>query len=133
VPHDPFRLHIDFDDPLVPRSTIEDVPVRQEQVEDGRVQPVETRTGNARDANRALLSPAARRIYEALRLVLGLPASHERPFVRNDDEQALDGAIAAISADSPMDRLSTTHLEYRSSPERYAAPPRTAGAAEAPA
>lgn len=48
---------------------------------------------------RPLLSPASRRLYEALREIIGRPASETRPYVWNDDEQALDLHVAALAAD----------------------------------
>jgi phenylalanine ammonia-lyase len=45
------------------------------------------------------LSPATRRLYEALREVIGKPPSAERPYVWDDNEQALDEHIQRIVAD----------------------------------
>jgi phenylalanine ammonia-lyase len=48
---------------------------------------------------RATLSPETARLYQAVRDVVGRPASAERPYVWNDDEQRLDEQIALIAAD----------------------------------
>ena len=48
---------------------------------------------------RATLSPRGRRLYEAVRDVLGVKPSRERPYIRNDDEQALDRHIHLIDDD----------------------------------
>lgn len=55
---------------------------------------IQTGTGDPR----GLLSPATRRLYEVARALLGR-ASDGQPYVRNDDEQELDRAIAALAAD----------------------------------
>ena len=46
---------------------------------------------------RPLMGPGTRRLYEAVRLVLGCPADRSRPLVRNDDEQQLDTLVAALA------------------------------------
>lgn len=48
---------------------------------------------------RACLAPATVPLYEAVRTVIGRPASAERPYVWNDDEQVFDLHIAGIAAD----------------------------------
>jgi phenylalanine ammonia-lyase len=48
---------------------------------------------------RSHLSPATVRLYEAVREVIGKPPSKERPYVWNDNEQALDEHIQCIVAD----------------------------------
>ncbi len=48
---------------------------------------------------RACLSPATVAIYEAVKGVVGSPASESRPLVWDDDEQSLDTWIAALGAD----------------------------------
>lgn len=50
------------------------------------------------DARRSL-SPATARLYEAVREVVGVPPSPDRPYLFNDDEQALDAHMARIAAD----------------------------------
>jgi phenylalanine ammonia-lyase len=45
------------------------------------------------------LSPATLPLYEAVRYVVGKPASADKPFIRNDNEQPLDYLVAAIAAD----------------------------------
>jgi phenylalanine ammonia-lyase len=46
---------------------------------------------------RPLLAPATRRLYEAMRAVLGCPIDASRPLVRNDDEQQLDALVASVT------------------------------------
>jgi phenylalanine ammonia-lyase len=48
---------------------------------------------------RATLSPATRDLYLAIRNVVGQPPSAERPYVWDDNEQALDEHIAKIATD----------------------------------
>jgi phenylalanine ammonia-lyase len=48
---------------------------------------------------RATLSPGTSGLYEAVRAVVGVPPSVERPYVWNDNEQILDIHIARIAAD----------------------------------
>ncbi|MBD2500516.1 HAL/PAL/TAL family ammonia-lyase [Anabaena azotica] len=48
---------------------------------------------------RATLSPATRDLYVAIRDVVGQPPSADRPYIWNDDEQALDEHIAKIAID----------------------------------
>ncbi len=48
---------------------------------------------------RACLSPATCRLYEAIREVVDQPASTQRPYIWNDNEQVLDLHIARITAD----------------------------------
>lgn len=50
------------------------------------------------DASRCL-SPETRTLYLAVKEVVGQPPSAERPYIRNDDDQALDEHIARIAAD----------------------------------
>jgi histidine ammonia-lyase len=45
------------------------------------------------------LSPATRGLYQAVRDVVGKPSSSDRPYIWNDNEQALDEHIAAIADD----------------------------------
>ena len=47
----------------------------------------------------ATLSPATRDLYMAVRNVVGVPPSGDRPYIWNDHEQALDIHIAQIAAD----------------------------------
>ncbi|HEY7771507.1 aromatic amino acid ammonia-lyase [Longimicrobium sp.] len=65
------------------------------------VQAVDLRTHEARghyDARACLSAPGAR-LYEAVREVVGRPPSARRPYVWNDDEQALDEHIARLAGD----------------------------------
>lgn len=55
------------------------------------------RTGDADP--RPLLSPATRRLYEVTRALIGRAPERNRPYVTNDDEQALDLATAALAMD----------------------------------
>jgi phenylalanine ammonia-lyase len=48
---------------------------------------------------RATLSPATRDLYLAIRNVVGQPPSAERPYIWDDNEQALDEHIAKIATD----------------------------------
>jgi phenylalanine ammonia-lyase len=48
---------------------------------------------------RICLSPATTALYESVREVVGCPPSAERPYIRNDDEQALDDHIRRIAND----------------------------------
>ncbi|MFN6450856.1 MAG: aromatic amino acid ammonia-lyase [Nostoc sp. EfeVER01] len=48
---------------------------------------------------RATLSPATRDLYLAIRNVVGRPPSAERPYIWDDNEQALDEHIAKIATD----------------------------------
>jgi phenylalanine ammonia-lyase len=52
---------------------------------------------------RAALSDDTARLYEAVLEVLGVRPSEDRPYVRNDDEQALDIHIAGITSDIAED------------------------------
>ena len=65
------------------------------------VQAVDLRTyGLAEHYNAAeCLSPATRQLYLAIREIVGQPASADRPYIRDDHEQALDEHIALITAD----------------------------------
>jgi len=65
------------------------------------VQAVDLRTYIAADHYdaRATLSPATRDLYLAVRDVVGQPPSPDRPYIRNDHEQALDEHIARIAQD----------------------------------
>ena len=65
------------------------------------VQAVDLRTYVATDHYdaRATLSPATRDLYMAVRDVVGQPPSPDRPYIRNDHEQALDEHIARIAQD----------------------------------
>jgi phenylalanine ammonia-lyase len=47
----------------------------------------------------AALSPASGRLYQAVLNVTGRPASKERPFLWNDNEQFLDAHVAAVAGD----------------------------------
>jgi phenylalanine ammonia-lyase len=65
------------------------------------VQGVDLRTHQAKghyDA-RCCLSPASVRLYDAVREVVGRAPSARRPYVWNDDEQALDEHIARLADD----------------------------------
>ena len=65
------------------------------------VQAADLRTGAAAghyDA-RKTLSAATRPIYTAVREVVSQPPSENRPYIRNDNEQALSAHISAIAAD----------------------------------
>jgi phenylalanine ammonia-lyase len=65
------------------------------------VQGVDLRTHQAKghyDARRCL-SPASARLYDAVREVVGRAPSARRPYVWNDDEQALDEHIARLAGD----------------------------------
>ena len=48
---------------------------------------------------RAYLSPATRALYETVREVVGCPPTAERPYIKNDNEQALDDHIRRIAYD----------------------------------
>ncbi|MDJ0736259.1 MAG: aromatic amino acid ammonia-lyase [Nostocaceae cyanobacterium] len=48
---------------------------------------------------RATLSPATQDLYMAVRNVVGRPPSQDRPYVWNDNEQALDSHISKIADD----------------------------------
>lgn len=48
---------------------------------------------------RHCLSPATQRLYTAVREVAGQPPSEGRPYIRNDNEQALSDHIQRIAAD----------------------------------
>ena len=48
---------------------------------------------------RTLLSPATLPLYEAVRQVVGSRPSPDRPYIRNDDEQALEEHIERIALD----------------------------------
>jgi phenylalanine ammonia-lyase len=48
---------------------------------------------------RETLSPATLPLYKAVRAVVGRPASADRPYIRNDNEQPLDLHISSIAAD----------------------------------
>lgn len=65
------------------------------------VQAVDLRTYVAADHYdaRATLSLATRDLYLAVRDVVGQPPSPDRPYIRNDHEQALDEHIARIAQD----------------------------------
>jgi phenylalanine ammonia-lyase len=45
------------------------------------------------------VSPTTRELYLAVREVVGVPPSADRPYIRNDNEQPLDDHIARIAAD----------------------------------
>jgi phenylalanine ammonia-lyase len=65
------------------------------------VQSVDLRTkkiANHYDASQCL-SPATRQLYLAIKEVVGKASSEERPYIWNDNEQALDEHIALIAAD----------------------------------
>jgi len=65
------------------------------------VQSVDLRTkkiANHYDASQCL-SPATRQLYLAIKEVIGKAPSTERPYIWNDNEQALDEHIALIAAD----------------------------------
>ncbi len=65
------------------------------------VQAVDLRTYLVADHYDAseCLSPATRQLYLAVREVVGVPPSADRPYIRNDNEQPLDDHIARIAAD----------------------------------
>lgn len=48
---------------------------------------------------RACLSPASARLYAAVREVVGVPITKERPYVWDDGEHPLDASVAAIAED----------------------------------
>lgn len=48
---------------------------------------------------RVCLSPASRQLYEAVKRVLGVPFSEDRPYIWNDNEQFLDNHILKIVVD----------------------------------
>jgi phenylalanine ammonia-lyase len=52
---------------------------------------------------RACLSPATARLYQAVREVVGKPPSEQRPYIWNDNEQALDEHIQRLVADIEAD------------------------------
>ena len=65
------------------------------------VQSVDLRTkkiANHYDASQCL-SPATRQLYLAIKEVVSKAPSEERPYIWNDNEQALDEHIALIAAD----------------------------------
>jgi phenylalanine ammonia-lyase len=64
------------------------------------VQAVELRAGilTGRHDPRAVLSPATRPLYEAIRAALGRIPDDSRPLVFNDHEQRLDEYIATLAA-----------------------------------
>jgi len=65
------------------------------------VQSVDLRTkkiANHYDASQCI-SPATRELYLAVKEVVGKPPSAKRPYIWNDNEQALDEHIALIAAD----------------------------------
>ncbi|MEZ4862671.1 MAG: aromatic amino acid ammonia-lyase [Caldilineaceae bacterium] len=69
------------------------------------VQGVDLRTHRRQghfDAS-VVLSPATKVLYDAVRLVTGVPVRQDRPFIWNDDEQFLDEYIADIAADIACD------------------------------
>ena len=45
------------------------------------------------------LSQATARLYDAVREVIGVPPSADRPYIWNDHEQSLDLHIARLAAD----------------------------------
>ena len=65
------------------------------------VQAVDLRTHLVADHYDAseCVSPATRQLYLAVREVVGVPPSADRPYIRNDNEQPLDDHIARIAAD----------------------------------
>ena len=71
------------------------------------VQAVDLRTYKIAGHYNALetLSPMTAKLYTAMREVVGRPASHERPYIWNDDEQALDQHISAIVSDITNDGI----------------------------
>lgn len=65
------------------------------------VQAVDLRTrliGGHYDA-RTHLSPGTALLYEAVRTTVGSPISRDRPYIWNDDQQAMDDHIARIAED----------------------------------
>ena len=69
------------------------------------VQAVDLRTymrAHHYDASQCL-SPATQRLYVAIHNVVGKPLSADRPYLWNDDEQALDEHIDLITADIAAD------------------------------
>jgi phenylalanine ammonia-lyase len=63
---------------------------------------------------RTHLSPASSVLYEAVREVVGHPPSSDRPYVRNDDEQALDEHIRRIATDIEAGgRIPQAAADYR--------------------
>ena len=66
---------------------------------------------------RTHLSPSSSALYQAVREVIGRPPSPERPYVRNDDEQALEEHIGLIAADiGAAGRIPMAATDYQ--PER---------------
>jgi phenylalanine ammonia-lyase len=71
-------------------------------------QAVDLRAGEVcgRHDPRAMLSPATRPLYEAVRAALGRPPDDSRPLIYNDDEQRLEEYIAtlttALDDDGPL-------------------------------
>jgi phenylalanine ammonia-lyase len=65
------------------------------------VQAVDLRTYAVAGHYRACagLSPATARLYDAVREVIGVPPSANRPYLWNDNEQSLDLHIARLAAD----------------------------------
>ena len=80
------------------------------------LQAVDLRTyivANHYDA-RETLSPATRDLYIAVRNVIGKPASAKRPYIWNDNEQALDEHISRIAADIASEgQIVQTFREYQ--------------------
>jgi phenylalanine ammonia-lyase len=45
------------------------------------------------------LSPATRPLYEAVRGIVGVPPSNDRPYIWNDSDQSFESHIAQLAAD----------------------------------
>jgi len=48
---------------------------------------------------RASLSPATRPLYEAVRRIVGVPPSNDRPYIWNDSDQSFEKHIAQLASD----------------------------------
>ena len=60
---------------------------------------------------RELLSPASRRLYEAVREVVGVLPSRQRPYVWNDNEIALDWHVSRLAEDIAKNGLLPEAIE----------------------
>ena len=60
---------------------------------------------------RELLSPASRRLYEAVREVVGVMPSQQRPYVWNDNEIALDWHVSRLAEDIAKNGLLPEAIE----------------------
>ncbi len=63
---------------------------------------------------RSVLSPASSVLYEVVREVVDRPPSPDRPYIKNDDEQALEDHIRLIAADIEAGgRIPRAAADYR--------------------